>query len=1030
LILRTCIVARAAGVAVLLALPFLFSQPVSAQLPPAGAWNLYDGYSDTVRLQFNDPIPNPVATGTTPTLNVSLGGSQALPFTVDTGSTGMVVSQEYFKLDPTKLKMINPNGSIIYTSSGKNPTGPIYEVPIEITGKDGQNRVRAVVQVLVAQESGYLMMGVGFDRGGNTGKDGTSANNPLYPTPAMNAFLSITDINGKPVSDASLRKGYIVGQDGVRLGLTSPYTSDFSMVKLSTNTIAPQNKWNRAPMSFSVDSVQAGSGAFLPDTGIAYVLIATPDGTLPSNTVKCADANVGGRCAAPNTMIGVNLTPGLPADVRTTLALTATNDRVSGQPNMPPFVHVEERTPLDEQTLSTPFAFNSGQFFYQYFDYLFDYEGGYVGYRPIAGQSFVVVMSLQDKVPLPAGFISSFTSYLAADTTLVPAGQSTFNAPLHGLGNRLTVDGPGAVAFNGAVALGSARLDVLQGTAAINAGLTAGSVTIAAPGTLTNAVGSTITANVTNSGTLNNGGVVSGNVSNSGVLSGSGTISGNLVHSGTIAPGNSIGTVTVGGSYAHQAGSLYQVEVTGAANGGGQSDRIAVAGNAALAGGQVTVSALPGAPFGYRTTYTILSAAGGVSGAFASLSDPYPFLQSSLSYDPNNVYLTLQVGGFAAQAATPNQYAVGQALDAGAPTASGDFGGVLGSLATASSNQGQAFMTAVSGTNYAGFSTSMVLGAQLFMNNFADQTRGGGGVFSNRVALAEACDVACDPTAPPLWGAWGGGLGGLGTIGANQPIGAVTYNVGGFAAGLDRMITPTTRLGVTAGYTAGSQWVGGYDGTGRTDTFQAGLYGGFAQDKVYADAIIGYAYSYNQMWRNITIPGLQQRTAQGRTGANQFFGQLETGYRVDVGGAAEAFVTPFVRLQAYTGTQNAFTETGAQSLNLSVVQQTTNSLRTVIGAQLGGAMNLGWRDKLAMQFRLGWSHEYADTGRPVTATLAGVPAMAFTTYGVTALRDSVLLGLSANTTIAEATAVYLRYEGNVSGQDSTHALTAGLRMTW
>jgi len=27
-------------------------------------------------------------------------------------------------------------------------------------------------------------------------------------------------------------------------------------------------------------------------------------------------------------------------------------------------------------------------------------------------------------------------------------------------------------------------------------------------------------------------------------------------------------------------------------------------------------------------------------------------------------------------------------------------------------------------------------------------------------------------------------------------------------------------------------------------------------------------------------------------------------------------------------------------------------------------------------------------------------------------------------------AVYLRYEGNIAGQDSSHALTAGLRTTW
>jgi outer membrane autotransporter protein len=41
-----------------------------------------------------------------------------------------------------------------------------------------------------------------------------------------------------------------------------------------------------------------------------------------------------------------------------------------------------------------------------------------------------------------------------------------------------------------------------------------------------------------------------------------------------------------------------------------------------------------------------------------------------------------------------------------------------------------------------------------------------------------------------------------------------------------------------------------------------------------------------------------------------------------------------------------------------------------------------------------------------------------------------VLGLGANTAIAEATQVYLRYEGNIAGQDSAHALTAGLRMTW
>ena len=494
-----------------------------------------------------------------------------------------------------------------------------------------------------------------------------------------------------------------------------------------------------------------------------------------------------------------------------------------------------------------------------------------------------------------------------------------------------------------------------------------------------------------------------------------------------VAPGNSIGTMTVGGNFTQTAGGTYPAEVAGA----GLSDRINVGGTATL-GGQVVVSALPGMTFAPSTTYTIVNAAGGLSGTFASVNELYPFLLSSLSYDANNAYLNLAIGGFAAAAATPTQAAVGNVLDANVNNATGDFATVLGAMAfnTFSNTQAQATLQAISGNNYAGFSSSMVQGAQLFMNNFANQTGGGGSPVSNRVALAEACDVACDSTTPPKWGAWGGALGGLGTIGANQSVGSVTYNAGGFAAGLDRSITDSFRMGVTAGYTTGTQWVSGFDGLGRSNTFQVGLYGGFAQDKVYADALIGYAYTWNQMWRNITVPGLQQRTALGQTGANQWYGQIETGYRFDLGTNANAFITPFARLQAYTASQNAFTETGAQSLNLSVVQQQTNSLRSVIGAQIGGSMDLGWREKLLMQLRLGWSHEYADTARPVSATLAGAPAMPFTTFGVAPQRDGVVLGLSANTAIAEATSIYLRYEGDISGQDSAHALTAGVRMTW
>ena len=66
----------------------------------------------------------------------------------------------------------------------------------------------------------------------------------------------------------------------------------------------------------------------------------------------------------------------------------------------------------------------------------------------------------------------------------------------------------------------------------------------------------------------------------------------------------------------------------------------------------------------------------------------------------------------------------------------------------------------------------------------------------------------------------------------------------------------------------------------------------------------------------------------------------------------------------------------------------------------------------------------------MTATLAGAPLMPFTTYGIAPTRDGAVVGFSANTAIADGTSAYLRYEGNLSGADSAHALTVGVRMTW
>src|SRR5690606_18586632 len=117
-------------------------------------------------------------------------------------------------------------------------------------------------------------------------------------------------------------------------------------------------------------------------------------------------------------------------------------------------------------------------------------------------------------------------------------------------------------------------------------------------------------------------------------LAGIGTVGG-LSVAGTLAPGNSIGTLTVAGNAAFNAGSTYEMEIAA----DGTSDLLAVGGTASLAG---NLSVLGIAyPTGYPDAqdYTILTAGSGVTGTFATVTDNLPDVDVVATYNANNVVI-------------------------------------------------------------------------------------------------------------------------------------------------------------------------------------------------------------------------------------------------------------------------------------------------------------------------------------------------------------------------------------------------------
>lgn len=171
---------------------------------------------------------------------------------------------------------------------------------------------------------------------------------------------------------------------------------------------------------------------------------------------------------------------------------------------------------------------------------------------------------------------------------------------------------------------------------------TGGSLTKEGTGNLILSGGNTYTgATTVNGGTLSVNGTIGNSslitVNSGGTLGGIGGVTTTTIGSGgTLAPGNSIGTITVAGNLTLASGSTYAVEVSPSA-----ADKTFVTGSATIAGDLTT--SFDNGSYTAGTQYALINSIGALSGTFANISStnaPYGF-SADISYDPNNVFLTL-----------------------------------------------------------------------------------------------------------------------------------------------------------------------------------------------------------------------------------------------------------------------------------------------------------------------------------------------------------------------------------------------------
>jgi uncharacterized protein with beta-barrel porin domain len=557
-------------------------------------------------------------------------------------------------------------------------------------------------------------------------------------------------------------------------------------------------------------------------------------------------------------------------------------------------------------------------------------------------------------------------------------------------------------------------------------------------------------------------------VASGGVMNGGGTITGAVaVQAGGMLGGTSAAPAitTVNGAVTQAAGSTFSVNIDGqtAGNGAGNYSQLNVSNGYVLAAASGATAA-PTLQFNLRNvtgannsfvptigqSYTLVQAAGGVSGAFGSVVEPTSGLASNttltIGYSPTAItaYVTPTSYGSAAATGlslTGNEASVGAVLDrlrantGNGVTADSNTSLLLSTLGGVSASKLQAGLTQLSGVGVlntasggaaVGHATDQALNSRLAQLHSGETdvaekaadgmfslTMGSNGGGSSGIA---AGDQASDNHS------WGRALGVFSNNYGDGSAPGFRSQIGGGIVGSDVRVTDELVLGGSLGYA--QSWVAGSDGSGKTNgnSYQVTGYGSYDVDQMFVDGSLGYTFSTYNSSRDIAI-GAFAATANGKTNGGDFAAAAKIGRRYGVEGID---FEPDLGLSYDRIVTQGFTESGAGIFDLAVGKSTVNSLRGSLGGRAFTTVAVDTA-KVMPELRLHWEHEFADQSTLATSSLAGVP---FTVNSAKPGRDAAVIGVGLSALADDNLRIFTNYDASLRENQTDQTITAGVKITW
>jgi len=510
-----------------------------------------------------------------------------------------------------------------------------------------------------------------------------------------------------------------------------------------------------------------------------------------------------------------------------------------------------------------------------------------------------------------------------------------------------------------------------------------------------------------------------------GTLAGTGTIIGAVVNNGNLAPGNSIGTLSITGPYTQAGGSTLTVEIDSS----GATDLLDVTGAATIQpGATVSVLAVPGA-YAVGTRSPILTASGGVTGAYDTLIDNAAFVDFALDYDANNVFLdVLQTSvAFASVAETPNQASAGGAvetLDPGNAVQAAVFG-----LTEA---QARDAFDQLSGEIFASTKGLLFTQSESLRNALDDRLLQPGGDDDAAFSTAQLTlnlapeDVSCTTAfcalgAGPALTAWARALGSWGSADGDGNAASANTETAGMLAGADASFDDRWRIGLAAGYSHTGVDVDTRASSASIDSYHLAVYGGFHQGRF--SARLGGSYSFHEIdtERHVDFPGFSERVdAEASARSAQAFGEI--GYDIHLG---TAVIQPVAGLSYVNIDSDSFDE-GDGAAALRAGAENDDLLFSSVGFR-AATVTESFGLPLRLHGMLGWRHAYGDTTLESRLHFSD-GSTAFTVSGTPIARDAALIEAGADLALTGNLTIGLSYAGQIAADSRENAVRGDLRL--